>query len=132
MSWHVFAHPGQPLAPHDLWTAWNIDLTLLIPLALAAWVYLWGMRNVWQRAGVGRGISVQRGLCFLGASLALVVALVSPLDALSGVLFSAHMVQHLILILVAAPLLVLCDFPLALLWALPRRWAQVLGHRLHE
>src|SRR5581483_4178091 len=132
MSWHVLAHPGQPLAPHDLWTAWNLDLSLLIPLVLMTWVYLWGMRKVWQRAGIGRGLTMRRGLGFLGAILALAVALVSPLDALSGVLFSAHMVQHLILILVAAPLLVLSDFPLALLWALPRHWAQALGHRLHQ
>jgi putative membrane protein len=50
----------------------------------------------------------------------IVVALVSPLDGLSESLFAAHMVQHLLLLLVAAPLLVLSE-PLApLLWALPR------------
>jgi putative membrane protein len=63
---------------------------------------------------------------------ALVVALVSPLDALSGALFAAHMVQHLILILIAAPLLVMSDFPLALLWALPRRTAHVLARGVYH
>jgi cytochrome c oxidase assembly factor CtaG len=52
----------------------------------------------------------------------LFLALVSPLDFLSDQLFSAHMVQHLLLILVAAPLFVIGRFPLALSWAFPSRW----------
>ncbi len=126
------AHSGGPLALRELWMAWNMDTSLLIPLAVAAFVYVCGIRNVWRRAGRGHGIAVRSSLSFLGASLALVVALVSPLDALSGVLFSAHMVQHLILILVVAPLLVMSDFPLALLWALPRRWTHVFARRLYH
>jgi putative membrane protein len=55
--------------------------------------------------------------------LALFVALVSPLDALGTALFSAHMVQHMVLVLVAVPLLVLGAPQTGLLWALaePRR-----------
>jgi putative membrane protein len=128
----VHAHPGHPLALHDLWTAWTFEPSLLIPLAIAATLYLWGLRNIWLRAGMGHGIPVRRCLCFLGAILALVVALVSPLDALSGVLLLAHMVQHLVLILAAAPLLVVSDVPLALLWALPRRWARPLGRQMYR
>ena len=44
---------------------------------------------------------------FLAGIVALAVALLSPLDAMSGSLASAHMVQHLLLTTVAAPLLVL-------------------------
>jgi len=69
---------------------------------------------------------------FVGAILVLIVALVSPLDALSETLFSAHMVQHLLLMLVAAPLLVISDFQLAVLWALPRRRAQMLGSGFNQ
>src|SRR5437762_6162146 len=125
-------HSGQPLGPGDWWTAWNLEPALLIPLALTALVYLWGLRNVWRRAGAGHGIALRHCMSFMGALLALVVALLSPLDALSGVLFSAHMAQHLILMLIAAPLLVLSDFPLALLWALPRPWARALSQRLRS
>jgi putative membrane protein len=128
----VLAHPGHPLDPHDLWTAWTFEPSLLIPIAITAILYLWGLWNIWQRAGIGHGIPVRRSMCFLGAILTLIVALVSPLDALSGVLLSAHMVQHLVLILVAAPLLVLSDVPLALLWALPRSWARPLGAGLYH
>lgn len=127
-----FDLPAGSLAPHDLWSAWNINALLLISLEATGFIYLWGMRNVWRRAGTGHGITALRGLCFAGTMLALVAALVSPLDALSHVLFSAHMAQHLILILVAAPLLMLSDFPLALLWALPRRWGQPLGRYLNQ
>jgi len=132
MNWLVRTHGEPPLSPHDLWSAWNIEPSILIPIALTALIYSWGMRNVWQRAGAGHGINKRHYSSFLGALLALFVAFVSPLDALSDVLFSAHMVQHLILILVAAPLLVMSDFPLAFLWALPRYWAQRLGHRLKQ
>lgn len=123
---------GQAHTPLTLWTAWNTDLTILIPLVLMALIYVWGTRSVWRRAGIGHGVTVKRSIYFLSAVLALVIALISPLDALSGVLFWAHMVQHLILILVVAPLLLLSDFPLALLWALPRRWARISGGRLYH
>jgi len=106
--------------------------SLLIPLAITATLYLWGLWNIWRRAGIGHGIPVRHCICFLGAILALVIALVSPLDALSSVLLLAHMAQHLVLILIAAPLLVLSDVPLALLWALPRRWARPLGRQLYR
>jgi cytochrome c oxidase assembly factor CtaG len=52
---------------------------------------------------------------------------VSPLDVLSSVLFSAHMVQHMLLILVAVPLLAYRSFPLVTLWALPRRWSHSIA-----
>jgi len=129
MRWLVLAHPGGPLLPHDLWSAWNLEPSILIPIALTTLIYLWGMRNVWRQAGLGRGITMRQSLGFLGALLALFVAFVSPLDALSEVLFSAHMVQHMILMLIAAPLFVLCNFPLAFLWALPRSSAQGLTSR---
>jgi len=132
MNWAVSLHPGGPLEPHDLWTAWNVEPWLLFPLACAVFIYIWGMRNVWQQAGAGHGIRTRSWVSFLGAVVALVIALVSPLDALAGVLFSAHMTQHLLLVLVAAPLLVMSDFPVALLWALPRGSAQALGQTSNQ
>jgi cytochrome c oxidase assembly factor CtaG len=90
------------------------------------------MRNVWQRAGTGRGIKKRQYGSFFGALLALCIAFVSPLDSLSEVLFSAHMIQHMILMLIAAPLLVMSDLPLAFLWALPRNSAQGLGYRWNQ
>lgn len=132
MSWPMFSHAGEPFGPNNLWTAWDVSPWVWVPLGLTIFIYLWGLHNVWRRAGAGRGITLRRGAGFLGAILALVVALLSPLDALSAVLFSAHMIQHLVLMLAAAPLLVLSDFPLALLWALPRAWSQLLSQSLKQ
>ena len=98
----MLAHAGQPLAPHDLWGAWNLDPLLVAGLALAIWAYRRGANG-----GRRHPADTWRRTCFVGAVAAVGVALVSPLDALSGALASAHMVQHVLLVLVAAPLLAL-------------------------
>ncbi len=59
--------------------------------------------------------------------LSLVIALLSPVDALAETLFSVHMVQHLLLMIVAAPLLALGEPLLPALWALPYRWRRAIG-----
>ncbi len=127
----MFAQPVEGLTPHNLWMAWNFEPSVLAVIGLTAVAYVWGMWNLGRRAGMGRKAALRRWGNFVGAMLALLIAFISPLDALSGDLFWAHMVQHLILGVVAAPLLILSDLPLVLLWALPRRWAQALGHGLN-
>jgi putative membrane protein len=94
---NVSAHEGQPPAPHDLWNAWNWDPVILAGLMLGAWIYLTGRRT---------GLD-WRELSFMAGLAALFLALISPLDALSTALFSAHMVQHMLLIVIAPPLLIL-------------------------
>ncbi|RIK35956.1 MAG: hypothetical protein DCC55_28795 [Chloroflexi bacterium] len=117
----VWAHPDAPTAPHDLWRAWNWDLLLILGLGVATWRYGTGLAELWQRAGRGHSVTFWRAGAFYAGLFALFVALISPLDALSGVLFSAHMVQHLLLIVVAAPLLAF-GCPPSMLWrGLPRR-----------
>jgi putative membrane protein len=111
------AHPGAALAPHDLWHAWAAAPGVLIGCLVAVILYVRGVRAVRRRAGT-RLVAPWRVRCFALAIAALLAALVSPLDALAGSLFSAHMVQHLLLVMVAAPLLVLADPMTAMLWAL--------------
>ena len=114
------AHPGEPPAPHDLWSAWNLSPFTLPMLLLAGFLYWRGyvrLRRAGARPG-GRNRAVVRpwqALCFLWGLLALHVALVSPLDSLGGSLLSAHMAQHLILLVVMAE-----AFPgYVLPWAFP-------------
>lgn len=123
----AWAHSEASVTPETLWSAWNWQPSLLIGLPLLAGLYLRGVLRLWQRAGVGQGIRRWQVGAFGGGLLALFIALVSPLEALSGVLFWAHMTQHLTLILVAAPLLVLGAPVFALLWALPQRGRQAVG-----
>ena len=125
----VLAHPGQPPAPHDLWSAWNLHPVLLGGLLLTARAYWRG-----QTSGPRRPIDTWRARCFTAALASLGVALVSPLDALSGALASAHMVQHLLLLVVAAPLLALSAPSSAILRGSPLalrrasgRWRRRLG-----
>ena len=125
----VLAHPGQPPAPHDLWGAWNLDPVLLGGFLLAAWAYRRG-----RTSGPRRPVDSWRARCFTVALVALGLALLSPLDALSNALASAHMVQHLLLLLVAAPLLALSAPSSAILRGSPLavrrasgRWRRRLG-----
>ncbi len=121
------SHSGDPLAPHDIWSAWNWDPLILSGIVLAGWLYFRGVRMLWGQAGRGRGVQRWQVAAFSGGLFTLVLAVVSPIDALGEVLFSGHMLQHLLLILVAAPLLVLGAPPAAVAWAIPERWRAGLG-----
>jgi putative membrane protein len=122
-----FAHDGQPLAPHDLWNAWSFEPLVVATLLLTAWLYLRGVRALWRGAGTGRGVQTWEGGAFAVGWFMLALALVSPLHQLGAVLFSAHMVQHELLMAVAAPLLVLGRPIVAFLWAVPISWRRTVG-----
>lgn len=113
---------------------WTWDPLVLSLLIFSAGLYILGLARLWRRAGVDHGIRRWEAACFALGWLGLFTALVSPLDALGGILFSAHMAQHEVLILIAAPLLVLGRPLIPFLWALPRedrervgRWARSPG-----
>ena len=99
-------------------------------MTLAALLYLLGAAQAWRRAGVGRGVPWGRLASGLLGFAALAIAVSPPLEGLAALYFSAHMGQHLLLMLVAAPLLVNGVPLLALLWLLPpgsrRRITQVV------
>ncbi len=87
------------VAPDELWTRWDAPAAPILLLVLAGVLYARGVAR--SRGDVPK----RRAVIAFYAGLAMTaVALVSPLDALSRSLFSAHMVQHLLLILVAPPL----------------------------
>jgi putative membrane protein len=123
----ALAHEGAPPEPHDIWEAWSWEPPVVLGLALAGWAYARGVRALWRRAGRGRGVRPWQAVAFGSGLAALFVALVSPLDALGSALFSAHMAQHLVLILVAAPLLVVGAPPVLFLWALPEATRRAVG-----
>lgn len=123
----ALAHGGQPLAPHDLWGAWESAPLLVLALAGLALVYLQAVANLWHAAGRGRGVGPWRLAAFLGGLALLGLALLSPIDALGGVLFSAHMVQHVLLMMAAAPLLAAGAPAHIWLWALPLAARRRLG-----
>jgi len=115
----AWAHQGEAVQPHDLWSAWTLSLPIILPLVATLVLYAAGTRALWGRAGRGHGVRRWRVAAFVCGWLALVTALVSPLHALGEVLFSAHMAQHELLMTVAAPLLVLGRPIVPALFALP-------------
>jgi putative membrane protein len=130
----LLAHAGRPMQPHDLWRAWSLEPGIVAALLASGWMYARGVERVWRRAGVGGGIRRWQAACFAGGWVTLAVAMVSPLHPLGSALFSAHMVQHELLMALAAPLLVLGRPVIPFLFALPiggrraaGRWAKAEG-----
>jgi putative membrane protein len=102
---------------------WLPDPAVLAPLALLVGIYVWRFRDARREAG-GRGAGALQAAAFAGAMLALLAALVSPIDRLGDdYLFSAHMVQHLLLGDIA---------PLLLLLALTRVMMRPATRRLRK
>ncbi len=97
---------------------WNFEAWLASLLAASALLYAWGVAALWRKAGIGRGIRTVEVARFVLGGIALAAALLSPLDVLGGRSFAMHMVQHEMLMVVAAPLLVLARPLEAWAWAL--------------
>lgn len=91
----------------SLWVilrSWNADPLVVGGLVLAAVAYWAAMRRA--RAEGRRSPRVREAL-FASGLVAIALALLSPIDAYSNLLLSVHMVQHLLLTMVAPPLLLL-------------------------
>jgi len=99
-------------------TSWSLDPKLAFGLIVLVLVYLRGWRVLHRVISVR--FPVWRLVAFLGGLAALCIAIASPLDAFSGLLLSAHMVQHFLLMFVAPPLILLGAPLLPLLRGLPR------------
>lgn len=91
-------------APGDVWRSWSWEPAVLVGVVLSAWLYARGLRS--SPDGRPR-VPAWRAAAFYLGLLAVLGATTSPLDALGSVLFSGHMAQHLLLTVVAAPLVVL-------------------------
>jgi len=101
---------------------WSFEPVTIALLAITAILYAIGLRSPAARQRRWQPIA------FFAGWLALIAALLSPLDSLSAILFSAHMTQHEILMVVAAPLMVLGRPHIVFLWALPAKWRERVGH----
>ncbi|MDB6005320.1 MAG: hypothetical protein JWR15_2307 [Prosthecobacter sp.] len=100
-----------------------LALSLIVPLIL----YAIGTLRLWKRMRLSRGVNPTRLPCFLSGWLILVLALMSPLHPLGNELFYAHMIQHELLMIVAAPLLVLGRPLVPMMWGMPHALRQGLA-----
>jgi cytochrome c oxidase assembly factor CtaG len=118
---------GTAAATPGFWDwSFNPPLVLVIALAVLYWL---GKRRTMTPAGREREHRL-RNVCFHASLVVLAIALSSPLDALSEKLFWAHMVQHVLLLVLVPPLMVLAR-PWVRLWrALPLATRRSLGRSL--
>jgi putative membrane protein len=107
---------------------WTFDPYVTGLLIMSAVFYAVGTWRLWRHAGMGRGIRLWQALCYGLGWLLLAGALCSPLHWLGEHLFSAHMVEHEIVMACAAPLLAASRPTGAFLWALPPQIRAGLGH----
>ncbi|KAB0630907.1 cytochrome c oxidase assembly protein, partial [Burkholderia latens] len=114
---HVIAAGGTDANPFR----WPFEPFVIALLAAAAVGYTLGYRRLARQSRHGRAQLARRAAAFAAGLATLFVALCTPLDTLGGALFSAHMVQHELLMIVAAPLAVLGRPLPTWLWALPPR-----------
>lgn len=108
-------------------STWTYDPWVVVPLYTSAALYLIGSRRLWRHAGPGRGVRHWQAACFWSGWTMLALALMSPLHWLGERLFVAHMIEHEVLMVLAAPLLAVARPVGAFLWALPASWRKRLG-----
>jgi len=125
LAGEVQAHSGH-VHWLDVDTTWTWNPWVTAPLALSGGLYCTGVVRLWHRAGIGRGVRLWQAGCFASGWLLLVFALVTPLHWLGERLFVAHMIEHEILMALAAPLLVM-GRPVAMLWAMPPAMRRSVG-----
>src|SRR4051812_49684440 len=99
---------SPPPAQEIIVYTWNWEPSILIGLALQVGAYLACIGPLRGRFPGSAPVPQARMQMFLLGSLTLFIALVSPLDTLGdGYLLSAHMIQHMLITLVAPPLLLI-------------------------
>ncbi len=131
----VAAHGTDSPVPEfpQVLLAWSFDPIVITGLLATGVLYLWAVRRV-NREHPGNRQPPHRSWLFMGGLLAIGFALLSPVEAYEGLLFSVHMIQHILLMFVAAPLLLAAGpITLALRVSSPavrRRMLAVLQSRL--
>ncbi|ADJ63808.1 cytochrome c oxidase assembly protein [Herbaspirillum seropedicae] len=104
-------------------TRWNDEPWLIGTVLLSLLLYLRGHGRLRAR----RVASSAQLACFGSGWLCLAAALLSPIDTAGAASFAAHMVQHELLMIAAAPLLIAGRPVKAWLWALPAGWRKPVG-----
>lgn len=124
-------------------SSWDLRPEVISVLALAGTLYLMGWRRLRQRTfGTTKRQSDRRQrttrsqwhlaarwrlVAYLSGLVIIGLALMSPIDILAQQLFMMHMIQHLLLIMIAPPLLLIANPMPFMLWGLPTAWRRPVG-----
>jgi putative membrane protein len=117
----ALAHEDHGAGPPQ----WTWEPWIVAPLILAAVIFGFGLWALQNRAA--HGDFRRRGAVFFAGWLVLAVALVSPLHEAGERSFSAHMFEHELIMLAAAPLLVIARPAVILMWGFPGSGRQIIG-----
>jgi putative copper resistance protein D len=112
-------------------TGWTFEPLPTLALGAALLWWLWAVRRV-DRLHPSNPVPRRRTVAFVAGMSAIAVALLSGIDRYDTTLFSVHMVQHILLTFVAAPLIA-ASAPITLLLrvsshATRRRWILPVLH----
>ena len=108
------SHPVPVLHPFP----WPVEPSVGIPVVIAGAVYLRGWGRLRRR--VPQRFDVRHAAVFLAALVTMLLTLSSPVDTMAHRWLSAHMVQHLFLMVVVAPMVWMGAPEAPLLVGLPR------------
>ncbi len=106
--------------------SWDFRPDVSLVLVLAGLLYVRG----WYHLRHEKGSSLAGGwrvACYIAGLLALALALLSPIDVLQSMLFLMHMLQHLLLMLIAPPLLLLANPLPVTIWGIPKPVRRVVA-----
>jgi putative membrane protein len=117
----ALAHAGQADG------GWTLDPWVAGPLAVSALLYAIGARRLWSRSGHGRATLRRQSALFCAGWIVLAASLVSPLYEAGQASFAMHMIEHELIMLPAALLLVASRPGAAMLWAMPPGLRSALG-----
>ena len=123
--------PPPPSDPLQLLAMWTFDPLVQVPLIASAVAWVSAVRTV-NAAHPANRVPVRRTVAFLAGLAAIELALQSPIEHYDTTLFSVHMIQHILLMMIAAPLIA-AGAPITLLLrfsrpAFRRRWILPVLH----
>jgi putative membrane protein len=125
----ALAAPGHYDPSVPFWAAWPSEPVLLLAVAFGAALYAIGWFNLRERAGKPV-YPAWRAWCFAAGMAALGTALLSPVAVYAEQLFFMHMIQHLLLLLIAPPLLWLGKPLVPVISGLPARVRLPVARRI--
>lgn len=99
MATLAYAHSAEPSAPTEAWSHWHLDPVLPSVLLLTFLLYGLTCLPLRTRRPAEKRVAQRRTVSFLVGLIVLYITVASPLDVIGEqLLFSAHMVQHVLLI----------------------------------
>lgn len=120
--------------------SWNWRLEVILPLLALGYLYTAGWWRLRKRTADTRRsrtasrhqplTATWRLISYLIGLILVALALISPIDSLGQQLFFMHMIQHLLLIMIAPPLLLIANPMPVVLWGLPDKWRLTAGHAI--